>query len=74
MYYVSYALGYGEYAVTIAVAISLLTPFTTKGEAKVNVLDEETKNELRNITQQDSTICFSVKENPNIVGEKPDEE
>ena len=38
-------------------------------EAKVNVLDEETKNELRNITQQDSTICFSVKENPNIVDE-----
>lgn len=36
-------------------------------EADVNVLDESTQKELRTVIQQDSTICFSIKENPTIV-------
>ena len=36
-------------------------------EADVNVSDESTQKELRTVIQQDSTICFSIKENPTIV-------
>lgn len=36
-------------------------------EANISIFDENTKKELRTVIQQDSTVCFSIKENPDII-------